>query len=72
MHTTGQMFPYNWDEVTMAEQMTTERLGMDPIDVAFKDIHGPSSQTDPTVTMEYKKPAILDIGPVDVHLYHNE
>ena len=56
----------------MAEQMTTERLGMDPIDVAFKDIHGPSSQTDPTVTMEYKKPAILDIGPVDVHLYHNE
>jgi CO/xanthine dehydrogenase Mo-binding subunit len=54
MYTTGQMFPYNWDEVTMAEQMIAEKLGMDPIDVAFKNIHGPSSQTDATIPPSFR------------------
>jgi CO/xanthine dehydrogenase Mo-binding subunit len=46
MYTTGQMFPYNWDELTMAEQLIAEKLGMDPIEVAFKNVHGPESQKD--------------------------
>jgi CO/xanthine dehydrogenase Mo-binding subunit len=33
--------------MTIAEQIVAERLGMDPTDVALKNVHGPSSQTDP-------------------------
>jgi predicted O-methyltransferase YrrM len=54
MYTTGQMFPYNFDELTMAEQMIAERLGMDPIDVAFKNIHGPASQVDPGIPPSFR------------------
>ncbi len=54
MYTTGQMFPYNWDELTMAQQMIAERLEMDPIDVAHKNIHGPSSQTDPGIPPSFQ------------------
>jgi CO/xanthine dehydrogenase Mo-binding subunit len=54
MYTTGQMFPYNWDELTIAEQMIAERLDMDPIDVACKNIHGPSSQSDPEIQPSFQ------------------
>jgi CO/xanthine dehydrogenase Mo-binding subunit len=54
MYTTGQMFPYNWDELTIAEQLIAEKLGMDPIDVAYKNIHGPSSQTDATILPSFQ------------------
>ena len=35
--------------MTIAEQIIAEKLGMDPTDVALKNVHGPSSQTDPGV-----------------------
>jgi len=46
-NTLSQTSPFNWDAMTVAEQLVAERLGMDVTDVALKNIHGPSSQTDP-------------------------
>jgi CO/xanthine dehydrogenase Mo-binding subunit len=54
MYTTGQMFPYNWDELTMAEQMIAEKLGMDPIEVAFRNVHGPDSQSDARIPESFR------------------
>lgn len=39
--TGSQTSPYNWDSMTIAEQIVAEKLGMDPIDVALKNVHGP-------------------------------
>ncbi len=47
--TGSQTSPFNWDAMTIAEQIIAEKLGMDPTDVALKNVHGPSSQTDPGV-----------------------
>jgi CO/xanthine dehydrogenase Mo-binding subunit len=48
-NTLSQTSPFNWDAMTIAEQMVAEKLGMDPIDVALNNVHGPASQTDPGV-----------------------
>ena len=48
-NTLSQTSPFHWDSMTIAEQIVAERLGMDPTDVALKNVHGPSSQTDPGV-----------------------
>jgi len=40
--TGSQTSPYNWDAMTIAEQIVAEKLGMDPIDVALKNVHGPA------------------------------
>ena len=48
-NTLSQTSPFNWDAMTVAEQLVAERLGMDVTDVALKNIHGPSSQTDPGI-----------------------
>ena len=47
--TGSQTSPFNWDAMTIAEQLIAEKLGMDPTDVALRNIHGPSSQSDPGV-----------------------
>jgi CO/xanthine dehydrogenase Mo-binding subunit len=47
--TGSQTSPYDWDEMTIAYQIIAEKLGMDPTDVALKNVHGPSSQKDPGV-----------------------
>ncbi|MDI9612771.1 MAG: molybdopterin-dependent oxidoreductase [Acidobacteriota bacterium] len=47
--TGSQTSPFNWDAMTIAEQIIAEKLGMDVIDVALKNVHGPSSQDDPGV-----------------------
>jgi len=47
--TGSQTSPYDWDEMTIAYQIMAEKLGMDPTDIALKNIHGPASQTDPGV-----------------------
>jgi CO/xanthine dehydrogenase Mo-binding subunit len=47
--TGSQTSPYDWDEMTIAYQLIAEKLGMDPTDVALKNVHGPSSQKDPGV-----------------------
>ena len=48
-NTGSQTSPFNWDAMTIAEQLVAEKLGMDPTDVALKNVHGPASQTDPGV-----------------------
>ena len=32
--------------MTVAEQLVAEKLGMDPTDIALRNVHGPLSQTD--------------------------
>jgi len=48
-NTLSQTSPFNWDSMTIAEQIVAEKLGMDPTDVALKNVHGPSSQQDPGI-----------------------
>ncbi len=48
-NTGSQTSPFNWDAMTIAEQLVAEKLGMDPTDIALKNVHGPASQTDPGV-----------------------
>jgi CO/xanthine dehydrogenase Mo-binding subunit len=48
-NTLSQTSPFNWDSLTIAEQIVAEKLGMDVIDVALKNVHGPSSQQDPGI-----------------------
>ena len=47
MYLSGQHCPFNWDSGTMAIYLISEELGMDPIDVARLNLHGPTSQEDP-------------------------
>jgi CO/xanthine dehydrogenase Mo-binding subunit len=48
-NTLSQTSPFNWDVMTIAEQLIAEKLGMDPTDIALLNVHGPASQTDPGV-----------------------
>jgi len=48
-NTLSQTSPFNWDVMTAAEQIVAEKLGMDVLDVALKNIHGPASQADPGI-----------------------
>jgi CO/xanthine dehydrogenase Mo-binding subunit len=45
-NTLSQTSPFNWDSMTIGEQIVAEKLGMDVIDVALRNVHGPSSQQD--------------------------
>ena len=47
MYVSGQHCPFNWDTVTTAIYLIAENLGMDPIDVARLNLHGPESKDDP-------------------------
>ena len=46
MYLSGQHCTFGWDTMTVAEQMIAEQLGMDVIDVATRNLHGPESQND--------------------------
>ncbi|MFC1495034.1 xanthine dehydrogenase family protein molybdopterin-binding subunit [Thermodesulfobacteriota bacterium] len=48
-NTGSQTSPFNWDSMTMGEQLIADKLNMDVTDVALKNVHGPSSQQDPGV-----------------------
>jgi xanthine dehydrogenase molybdenum-binding subunit len=45
----SQTSPYDWDAMSIAEQIVAEKLNMDVLDVALKNVHGPSSQQDPGI-----------------------
>jgi CO/xanthine dehydrogenase Mo-binding subunit len=45
----SQTSPFDWDAMTYAEQAIAEKLGMDVLDVALKNVHGPASQQDPGI-----------------------
>ena len=46
MYLSGQHCPFGWDTMTVAEQLIAEKLGMDVIDVATRNLHGPEAQND--------------------------
>jgi CO/xanthine dehydrogenase Mo-binding subunit len=46
MGLSGQHCPFGWDTMTVAEQLIAEKLGMDVIEVATRNIHGPEAQSD--------------------------
>ena len=46
MYVSGQHCPFNWDAFTMAIYLISEKLDMDPLDVARLNLHGPTSQDD--------------------------
>ncbi len=46
MYLSGQHCIFGWDTMTVAEQMIAEQLGMDVIDVATRNLHGPEAQND--------------------------
>jgi CO/xanthine dehydrogenase Mo-binding subunit len=54
MYTSGQPDPFNWDGLPVAQQMIADKLGIDVIDVAIKNIHGPESQTDQSIPPSFK------------------
>jgi CO/xanthine dehydrogenase Mo-binding subunit len=60
MYLSGQHCPFGWDAMTIAEQLIAEKLGMDPIDVATRNIHGPSAQTDHSPQPSYQ--ACMEAG----------
>ena len=53
-NTLSQTSPFNWDSMTVAEQIVAEKLDMDVLDVALKNVHGPSSQQDPGIPPSLK------------------
>ncbi len=54
LYLSAQHCPYTWDTMTVAMQRIADKLGMDPIDIATKNIHGPASPTDTSIPPSYK------------------
>jgi xanthine dehydrogenase molybdenum-binding subunit len=54
MYLSGQHCPFAWDTMTVAEQIIAEKLGMDVIDVATRNLHGPDSQKDESPVPSYQ------------------
>ena len=46
MYLSGQHCVFGWDTMTVAEQMIAEKLGVDVIKVATRNLHGPEAQND--------------------------
>ena len=46
MHTCGQFVPYSWDMITVGFEELAERLNIDPVELARRNLHGPDSQQD--------------------------
>jgi putative selenate reductase molybdopterin-binding subunit len=60
MWVSGQHTPFNWDIVTVALYMISEKLGKDPIDIARLNLHGPSSKDDPNPVPSFE--ACIEAG----------
>ena len=53
LYLSAQHCPYTWDTMTVAMQRIADKLGMDPVDIATKNIHGPESPTDTSIPPSY-------------------
>ncbi len=60
MHTCAQFVPYNWDSITVGFDLIAEKLGLDPVEVARRNLHGPASQDDPNPVPSFE--ASLELG----------
>jgi CO/xanthine dehydrogenase Mo-binding subunit len=54
MYLSGQHCPFAWDAMTVAEQLIAEKLGLDVIEVATRNLHGPSAQDDEAPVPSYQ------------------
>ncbi len=54
MYTSGQHCPFNWDSITMAIHLISEKLDKDPMEVATLNLHGPTSQEDTNPVPSYE------------------
>ena len=46
-NTGSQTSPFNWDAMTVAEQIIADKLDIDVLEIALRNVHGPASQSDP-------------------------
>jgi xanthine dehydrogenase molybdenum-binding subunit len=60
MWVSGQHTPFNWDIVTVAIYLISEKLGKDPIDIARLNLHGPTSKDDPNPVPSFE--ACIEAG----------
>ena len=60
LYLSAQHCPYTWDTMTVAIQRVADKLGKDPVEIATKNIHGPTGQDDPAIPPSYQ--ACLDAG----------
>jgi xanthine dehydrogenase molybdenum-binding subunit len=54
MYLSGQHCPFAWDTMTVAEQLIADKLGMDVIDAATRNLHGPEAQNDYSPVPSYQ------------------
>jgi CO/xanthine dehydrogenase Mo-binding subunit len=54
MYLSGQHNPMTWDSLMVGLYLIAEKLGKDPIDIATLNLHGPTSQEDPTPVPSYE------------------
>ncbi|MDR0842617.1 MAG: molybdopterin-dependent oxidoreductase [Acidobacteriota bacterium] len=60
MTLSSQFCPFAWDTMTVAEHIIADKLGLDPIEVATRNLHGSTSQTDYTPQPSYQ--ACIEAG----------
>jgi CO/xanthine dehydrogenase Mo-binding subunit len=60
MWVSGQHIPFNWDGITVALYIIAEKLGLDPIDIARLNLHGPASKDDPNPVPSFE--ACIEAG----------
>jgi CO/xanthine dehydrogenase Mo-binding subunit len=65
LYLSAQHCPYTWDTMTVAMQRIADKLGMDPIDIATKNIHGPTSPQDTSIPPSYQ--ACVETGKKELH-----
>ena len=54
MYVSGQHNPMGWDTLMVGLYLIAEKLGKDPIEVATLNLHGPTSQDDPSQVPSYE------------------
>jgi CO/xanthine dehydrogenase Mo-binding subunit len=54
MYTSGQTFPFHFDGITVALQRISDKLGIDPVELAYRNIHGPTSQEDNSIPPSFQ------------------
>lgn len=60
MPCSSQFVPFNWDTITKAFYLISEKLDKDPVEIARLNLHGPSSQDDPNPVPSFE--ACLEKG----------
>jgi len=55
MYVSGQHSPFNWDCITVVNQLIAEKLGKDVIEVARLNLHGPTAKDDPNPVPSFER-----------------